>query len=133
MEIPLPYTLLETSITVDGVPYANMLEVQVAAVRAALLRLDSSLTEEALPIVVGETGWPTAGDPTATPENAAVYVQNAAASSVSLYLFEVRPCVISHTQSGGLGLRPMGTRSFRHSKSRGLAVEYAVVVHSCSA
>ena len=49
---------------------------QVAAVRAALLRLDPAFTAAALPVVVGETGWPTAGHPDATVRNAATYANN---------------------------------------------------------
>ena len=50
--------------------------VQVAAVRAALLRLDASFGEDSLPIVIGETGWPTAGHPSASAANAATYMRN---------------------------------------------------------
>jgi hypothetical protein len=66
----------------------NMLEAQVGAVRQALLRLDPHFTNDTVPIVIGETGWPTAGHASATPENAATYANNVIASGRSAYLFE---------------------------------------------
>ena len=61
--------------------------------RAALLKLSPSYTDETLPICIGETGWPTSGSPTSDPEatsaNAAVFVQNCAAKSkYSMFFFE---------------------------------------------
>ena len=87
-DVSLSYALGETGHTVDGVTYNGLLQAQVAAVRAALLRLDSRFTDSGLPIVVGETGWPTAGHGSASVENAAKYAKNAVASGISLYLFE---------------------------------------------
>ena len=51
--VPLAYALGE-----DGAAraYPSLLHAQLAAVRSALIRLDSSFTEQALPIVIGETG-----------------------------------------------------------------------------
>ena len=85
--INLDYALLKTSHTVNGVTYANMLAAQVAAVRAALLAADPALTADALPIVVGETGWPTSGNTYATTANAETYANNAVAAGIDLYLF----------------------------------------------
>jgi len=84
------YALLETSDTIDGIYYPNLLAAQVAALRAALLRVNATLNATILPIVVGETGWPTAGAPTANATLAAFYVNNAVvySSTQPLYLFE---------------------------------------------
>ena len=67
--------------------------LQAAAVRAALLKLNSSYTEETLPICIGECGWPTNGDhgadPEATPANAATFLQNCIEKSTySIFFFE---------------------------------------------
>jgi len=79
--------------TVDGVTYSCLLDQQAAAVRAALLKLNSSYTEETLPICIGECGWPTNGDhgadPEATPANAATFLQNCIEKSTySIFFFE---------------------------------------------
>jgi len=89
-QVPQAYGLLETSDTIDGIFYLNLLAAQVAALRAALLRVDATLNATTLPIVVSETGWPTAGGPTANVALAAAYVNNAVAysSTQPLYLFE---------------------------------------------
>lgn len=87
-DIPLSYALGDTGHTVGGRTYNGLLQAQVAAVRAALLRLDGRYTDSGLPIVVGETGWPTAGHGSANVENAARYNRNVVASGISLYLFE---------------------------------------------
>lgn len=87
-DVPLEYALLQTKHTVDGVTYSNMLAAQVAAVRAALLREDVNFNEANLPIVVGETGWPTAGHASATAENAQKFANAAVSSGISMYLFE---------------------------------------------
>lgn len=68
--------------------YTGLLDASRAAMRAALLRLDAGFTAAALPIVIGETGWPTAGDAEATPANAATFARYAAASGFEMYLFE---------------------------------------------
>eukprot|EP00667_Euglena_gracilis_P011133 EG_transcript_11364 len=90
LDVPLSYALLETSHTVEGVTYPHLLAAQVAALRSALLRLDYRLTAATLPIVIGETGWPTAGHPAATPANARTFLANAVryAAEQPLYLFE---------------------------------------------
>eukprot|EP00668_Euglena_longa_P032783 GGOE01042231.1.p1 GENE.GGOE01042231.1~~GGOE01042231.1.p1 ORF type:complete len:397 (-),score=61.52 GGOE01042231.1:305-1495(-) len=88
-DISVEYATLQTSLTAsDGITYPNMLAAMVAAVRAALLAQDSILTEDNLPIIVGETGWPTAGNTYATVANAQTFVNNALASGISLYAFE---------------------------------------------
>lgn len=87
-DVSLPYALGESAITVDGVKYNGLLQAQVAAVRAALLAIDGCFTERGLPIVIGETGWPTAGHQAANVENAAKYIKNAVASRIPIYLFE---------------------------------------------
>lgn len=87
-DIPLSYALGDTGINVNGVRYNSLLHAQVAAVRNALLRLDSSYTDNALPIIIGETGWPTAGDTSANIDNSARYNRNAVSSGISMYLFE---------------------------------------------
>ena len=90
--VTLDYALLKEAHTVGGVTYANMMLAQMAAVRAALLRLDSTFTESNLPIVVGQTGWPTRGHPDATEANAATFISNvvqmAADGLIDVYLFE---------------------------------------------
>ena len=90
--VPLSLALLTESHTVGGVTYDNLLLMQLAAVRAALLRLDATFTEARLPIVVGETGWPTAGHADATVGNAATYVNNVVRLGLDgradVYLFE---------------------------------------------
>ena len=91
-DISLDYALLKDEHTVGGVTYENLMMVQVAAVRAALLRLDPTFTEDGLPIVVGETGWPTAGHVDATVRNANTYIRNVVRlgndGKINLYLFE---------------------------------------------
>ena len=87
-QVGLDYALGNEGHTVGGVTYGGLLQAQVAAVRAALLKLDARFTAAALPIVVGETGWPTAGHASATAANAAVYAKNAVDSGLSMYLFE---------------------------------------------
>ena len=90
--VTLDYALLKEAHTVGGITYANMMLAQMAAVRAALLRLDSTFTESNLPIVVGETGWPTTGHVDATEANAATFISNvvqmAADGLIDVYLFE---------------------------------------------
>lgn len=88
VNISLDYALLATPNTVDGVTYPNMLAAFVAAVRSALLRVDPTLTQTALPIVIGETGWPTFGVPAATVANAQRFATNATRAGIPLYLFE---------------------------------------------
>ena len=70
----------------------GLLGAQLAAVRAALLKLDATSTEANLPMVVGETGWPTAGHADATVSNAATYINNAAQMGIDglidMFLFE---------------------------------------------
>ena len=51
--------------------------------RAALLRLDASFGEDSLPIVIGETGWPTAGHPSASAANAATYMRNMVTAAIA--------------------------------------------------
>ena len=90
--VPLSLALLTESHTVGGVTYDNLLLMRLAAVRAALLRLDATFTGASLPIVVGETGWPTAGHADATVGNAATYVNNVVRLGLDgradVYLFE---------------------------------------------
>jgi len=71
---------------INGVQYSGMLHQMVAATRAALSRLDARYT--AIPLSIGETGWPSAGAPDATAANAREYYRNtiAAATSESLPL-----------------------------------------------
>jgi exo-beta-1,3-glucanase (GH17 family) len=87
-EVSLAYALGETGAAIQGSQYSSLLHVQVSAVRAALLRLDPLFTDANLPIVVGETGWPTAGHPSATPENAAKFLKNVFRSGLAVFLFE---------------------------------------------
>lgn len=95
-DISLSYALGETGHR----SYRSLLQAQVAAVRAALLRLNSRYTDSGLPIVVGETGWPTAGHTTATVENAAKYNRNAVASGIPMYLFEAFDVKLKSRDSG---------------------------------
>ena len=88
-DVSVAYATLQTGLTAsDGITYPNMLAAMVAAVRAALLHQDPVLTEANLPIIVGETGWPTSGNTYATVENAQTYVNNAVNCGIPLYGFE---------------------------------------------
>lgn len=77
-----------------------MLAAMVAAVRSALVAQDSTLTTASLPIVVGETGWPTAGNTYATVANAHTYVNNAINSGIPLYAFEAFDELLKGSGSG---------------------------------
>lgn len=75
-----------------GACYSGLLDASLAATRAALTRLNPRFDAAGLPIVIGETGWPTAGHPDATPTNAEVFSRNALALASAqrreMYLFE---------------------------------------------
>ncbi|KAL4560379.1 hypothetical protein LXL04_032529 [Taraxacum kok-saghyz] len=72
----LPYALFTASGTVvtdtNGLQYSNLFDAVLDAHYAAQARLGGGN----LKIVVSESGWPSAGDPLATPENAGTYYRN---------------------------------------------------------
>lgn len=86
--VPLDFSVGEVKNTVDGHTYPSIMAQATSAVRAALLRLDSSFTADQLPITLGETGWPTGGHPAATRENAEKFMKSACESGIQMYLFE---------------------------------------------
>ena len=90
--ISLDYALLKHGHNVGGKYYQNLLMVQIAAVREALLKLDQEFDDSKLPLVIGETGWPTAGHKDATVANAATYINNvvdmAQSGAINVFLFE---------------------------------------------
>ncbi|CAN6211472.1 unnamed protein product [Urochloa humidicola] len=70
--VPLAYALFGGAVAPvrDGeVEYTNLFDATVDAVVAALEKEGFG----GVPVAVTETGWPTAGHPAATPENAAAY------------------------------------------------------------
>lgn len=72
---------LEGSV-VSNCNYKNLLAQQVAAVRAALIDLDKDYGT--LPLVVAETGWPSAGYDEATVENSCQFARSTIATAPSL-------------------------------------------------
>ena len=56
----------------------------------ALVKVDARFTADKLPVIVGETGWPTSDNTYdgASVANAEAYVRNALATKIPLYLFE---------------------------------------------
>uniref|UniRef100_A0A7N1A976 Glucan endo-1,3-beta-D-glucosidase n=1 Tax=Kalanchoe fedtschenkoi TaxID=63787 RepID=A0A7N1A976_KALFE len=76
-DIPLPYALFTSPGTVvtdsiSGLNYQNLFDALVDTMHAALAKVGGSN----VPIVVSESGWPSAGSSVATPENAATYHRN---------------------------------------------------------
>ncbi|KAL9660501.1 hypothetical protein QQ045_025316 [Rhodiola kirilowii] len=75
-DISLDYALFRSSGTpvVDnnGLRYQNLFDALVDSMYAALSKAGGAN----VPIVISETGWPSAGHPAATPENAATYLRN---------------------------------------------------------
>ncbi|XP_047983590.1 glucan endo-1,3-beta-D-glucosidase-like isoform X2 [Salvia hispanica] len=58
-------------VTDNGFTYTNMLDAQIDAVRYAIGSL--GFGNRSIRLVVSESGWPSKGDPAATPENARTY------------------------------------------------------------
>jgi len=106
------FALLQVPHTVSNVTYPNLLAAQIAATRAALLRLDPAFTAATLPLVIGETGWPTAGDSFGTLTRAQTYITNAVAYAASqpLYLFEAFD-ELRKSQDNGAGAAGDGTEN----------------------
>ncbi|KAL1557000.1 glucan endo-1,3-beta-D-glucosidase-like isoform X2 [Salvia divinorum] len=71
--IDLEYALLgnATGVADKGFTYTNMLDAQIDAVRSAIGSL--GFGNRSIRLVVSESGWPSKGDPAATPENARTY------------------------------------------------------------
>lgn len=67
---------------IDGRVYHGILHQQIAAVRAALTRLDPDYAT--MPLVVGESGWPSAGEAEATRANACRYTHSMLANAAVL-------------------------------------------------
>lgn len=74
-DISLPLALGRQDAVVDGRTYAGLLGLQVAATRAAMIKLDSRYAT--MPLTIGETGWPTGGHADATVANAKDFINNA--------------------------------------------------------
>lgn len=79
--VPLEYCLFQNTAAqftdpVSGLAYFNLFDAEYDATYFALKALSSTEGYEELPIVVGETGWPTAGATNASNANAETYNQN---------------------------------------------------------
>eukprot|EP00413_Alexandrium_margalefii_P027855 CAMPEP_0204569052 /NCGR_PEP_ID=MMETSP0661-20131031/37521_1 /ASSEMBLY_ACC=CAM_ASM_000606 /TAXON_ID=109239 /ORGANISM="Alexandrium margalefi, Strain AMGDE01CS-322" /LENGTH=511 /DNA_ID=CAMNT_0051577121 /DNA_START=87 /DNA_END=1622 /DNA_ORIENTATION=+ len=72
--VPLDLAVGRRGSNVHGRQYTGLLHQQLAAVRAALVRLDGRY--KSMPVTVGESGWPSAGHPEATLQNACDYARN---------------------------------------------------------
>lgn len=80
-DVPLAYCLFTNTTAqftdpASGLAYFNLFDAEYDATYFALKALSSTEGYEALEIVVGETGWPTAGAPNASNANAETYNQN---------------------------------------------------------
>ena len=107
-DISLAYALGSTGHTVGGRTYSGLLDAMHSGVEAALLKLDARFTRQALPVSIGETGWPTQDNTfgAASAANAATFARNAVsfanAKGVDMYPFEAFD-EQRKSQSGGAG------------------------------
>ncbi|KAI5069375.1 hypothetical protein GOP47_0015676 [Adiantum capillus-veneris] len=70
-KFPLEFALFHGSVKDGDLTYTSLLDAELDAVWAAMAKLGFPK----LPLQISETGWPTLGNPGATPDNAATYIQ----------------------------------------------------------
>lgn len=80
--IYLELALGKTGNAVDGRPYRSLLHQQIVSVRSALVSLRPEYVN--MPIVVGETGWPSDSSGGATRDNQCMYAQGVLGSASSM-------------------------------------------------